>query len=144
MHSLRAALTSAALLALVLIPVALYLAKRLRPFVCAAEAHLYLCAAALPPVPVACYVLGLPPRPWLVLALLGVIQVGSVSLAVLVLHRLFLQRAEFDGVFPLPDVPEMPSPRDLQRVERGVFPLPEVPGLPTPAELAHAPEASHA
>ena len=120
MHSLRAALTSAALLALVLIPVALYLAHRLRPFVCAAEAHLYLCLAALPPALVACYALGLPSRsrPWLLLALalLAVVQIGSVRLAVLVLHRLFQDRVVRD------------------------YPVPE---LPTPAELAHAPEVAH-
>lgn len=112
MHSLHAALTSTALLALVLIPVALYLARRMRSFVCAAEAHLYLCAAALPPALAACYVLGIPSgsRPWLVLAGLGAMQIGSVGLAVLFLHRLFLQRVERDGVFPLPDVPELPTP----------------------------------
>ena len=137
MHSLHAALSSTALLALVLIPVALYLAHRLRPLVCAAEAHLYLCAAALPPALAACW-LSLVAGPWLPLAALAVMQIGSVSLAVLALHRLFLQR-----VPPLPDVPELLTPRDLQRVERGVFPLPDVPELPTPADLAHAPEVSH-
>ena len=136
MHSLHAALTSTALLALVLIPVALYLAQRLQPLVCAAEAHLYLCAAALPPALAACW-LSLVAGPWLPLAALAVMQIVGVSLAVLALHRLFLQRV------PLPDVPELPMPRDLQRVERGVFPLPDVPELPTPADLAHAPEVSH-
>ena len=54
-----AALSCMALLALVLIPVALYLAKRLRPSVGIAETHLSLCAAALPPALVA--LVALPP-----------------------------------------------------------------------------------
>ncbi len=112
MHSLHAALACTALLALVLIPVALYLAQRMRPLVCAAEAHLYLCAAALPPALAACW-LSLVPGPWLPLAALAVMQIVGVSLAVLALHRLFLQRVGRDGVFPLPDVPELPTPRDL-------------------------------
>ncbi len=110
MHSLHAALSSTALLALVLIPVALYLAHRLRPLVCAAEAHLYLCAAALPWALAACFnILDLPSLPplWLLVVVIAVLQIGSVSLAVLSLHRLFLRRG--GGLFPLPDVPELPA-----------------------------------
>ena len=136
-----AALSCIALLTLVLLPVALYLAKRLRPSVGIAETHLSLCAAALPPVLAACYVLGRPPliRPWLYLVLLALVQSGGVSLAVLVLHRLFLRRVPLVVV---PAVPELPTAAELAETRRrSTFAgcaaralLPEIPALPGDAD----------
>ena len=132
-----AALSCIALLTLILLPLALYLAKRLRSSVGIAETHLSLCAAALPPALVACYVLGRPPliRPWLYLALLALVQSGGVSLAVLVLHRLFLRRVPLVVV---PAVPELPTAAELAETRRrSTFAgcaaralLPEIPALP--------------
>ena len=133
----NAALACIALLSLILLPVALYLVKRLQPSVSIAETHLSLCAAALPPVLVACYVLGQPPliRPWLSLVLLALVQSGGVSLAVLVLHRLFLRRGPLVVV---PEVPELPTAVELAETRRrSAFAgcaaralLPEIPALP--------------
>ena len=132
-----AALSCIALLTLILLPVALYLAKRLRPSVGIAETHLSLCAAALPPMLVACYVLGRSPliRPWLYLVLLALVQSGGVSLAVLVLHRLCLRRVPLVVV---PAVPELPTAAELAETSRrSTFAgcaaralLPEIPALP--------------
>ncbi len=132
-----AALSCIALLTVILLPVALYLAKRLSPSVGIAETHLSLCAAALPPALVACYVLGRPPliRPWLDLVLLALVQSGGVSLAVLVLHRLCLRRVPLVVV---PAVPELPTAAELAETRRrSAFAgcaaralLPEIPALP--------------
>ena len=136
-----AALSCIALLTLILIPVALYLAERLRHRVGIAETHLSLCAAALPPVLVAFYILGRPPliRPWLSLGLLALVQSGGVSLSVLVLHRLFLRRVPLVVV---PAVPELPTAAELAETRRrSTFAgcaaralLPEVPALPGDAD----------
>ena len=135
-----AALSCIALLTLILLPAALYLAKRLRPSVGIAETHLSLCAVALPPVLVVCYILGRPPliRPWLYLVLLALVQSGGVSLAVPVLHRLCLRRVPLAVV---PAVPELPTAAELAETRhRSTFAgcaarvlLSEVPALPCDA-----------
>jgi hypothetical protein len=144
-----AARSCIALLTLVLLPVALYLAARLRPLVSIAETHSSLCAAALPPALMACYILGRPPliRPWLSLGLLALVQSGGVSLAVLVLHRLFLRRVPLVVV---PAVPELPTAAELAETRRrSAFAgcaaralLPEVPAIPgnadPPSQQPHA------